>query len=103
MLTQPLRKKPGRDRKILVMRARQAAAIFARFGFRRRMVGDGVLRRQRTPWIGERRSRGMAGSSHRKFLIAEDTVIMESRASPPGRTGETPVPSTKKTHHQAQR
>src|SRR3981081_3250326 len=74
MLAQPLGKKPGRDRKILVMRAGQAAAIFARFGFRRRMVGDGVLRRQRAPSGGERRSRRMAG--RRRHLDFHSTKIL---------------------------
>src|SRR4030081_226477 len=56
------------------------------------MVGDGVLRRQRTPGGGERRSRRMAGSSrHQEFLTTENTVLMESRAPSPDWTGETPV------------
>ena len=66
MLAQPLGKKPGSDRKILVVRARQPPAIFARLGQRGRMRQG-----SRTPAAvhSKRRRAAQSGDGWQQSLI----------------------------------
>src|SRR5262249_23510177 len=49
MLSQAHRQKPGRNRKVLIMCARQTPAVFLRFSFGGGPIGNCVLGRETTP------------------------------------------------------